>query len=34
MATSPGGYVLTEVRATVDPSRHEALMIGFEALPA
>ena len=26
--------MLTEVRATVDPSRHEALVAGFEALIA
>lgn len=34
MASSPGGHVLTEVRATVDPSRHEDLVAGFEALLA
>ncbi|MBA2559933.1 MAG: hypothetical protein H0V07_08605 [Propionibacteriales bacterium] len=34
MARSPRGHVLTEVRATVDPSRHEALVAGFEALLA
>ena len=34
MAGSLGGHVLTEVRATVDPSRHEALVAGFEALLA
>lgn len=28
------GPVLTEVRATVDPTQHEALVAGFEALLA
>lgn len=32
MVGSPRGQVLTEVRATVDPSREEALVTGFEAL--
>ena len=30
----PRGQVLTEVRAAVDQSRHDALMEGFEALLA
>ena len=34
MVRSPGGHVLTEVRATVDPSRHADLVAGFEALLA
>lgn len=34
MASSRCRRVLTEVRATVDPSRHEALVAGFEALLA
>ena len=34
MAGSPDGQVLTEVRATVDPARHEALVAGFEVLLA
>jgi quinol monooxygenase YgiN len=34
MASAPRRQVLTEVRATVDPSRHEALVAGFEALLA
>lgn len=32
MTGSPGGHVLTEVRAVVDPSRSDALTAGFEAL--
>lgn len=34
MKSSATGQVLTEVRATVDPSRHETLVAGFEALLA
>ena len=34
MASARSGRVLTEVRALVDPSRHEALVAGFEALLA
>lgn len=34
MTSPPGGPVLTEVRASVDPSHHEALVAGFEALLA
>jgi hypothetical protein len=34
MASSPRGHVLTEVRATVEPSRHEARAAGFEELLA
>ncbi len=32
MSGSVRGQLLTEVRATVDPSRHDALIDGFEAL--
>jgi hypothetical protein len=34
VASAPSRLVLTEVRATVDPSRHEELVAGFEALLA
>ena len=34
MASLPRGRVLTEVRASVDPSRQAALVAGFEALLA
>ena len=34
MASSATGHVLTEVRATLDPSRQDALIAGFEALLA
>lgn len=34
MASSPGRHVLTEVRATFDPSCYEALVAGFEGLLA
>ena len=34
MAGFQHGQVLTEVRASVDPSRHDAVVEGFEALLA
>ena len=34
MASTPSECVLTEVRASVDPSRQAALVAGFEALLA
>jgi hypothetical protein len=34
MDSSAHGRVITEVRATVDPARHEEIVTGFEALLA